>query len=268
MRKYRIYSLLLFLVCSFIPYFIINLFPASCGYGICVLFYYVEIFLVSLVSAVTYYKFNRKFNRKFKINNTLQLLMISLIAGCFLIYLYPKGEYYPSTQISKAKHVYNNYENLKPSDLFSAIEHRDFILITALYHKYELPKETYSISYCLKNENGGCDTIIKEFNYYFLKDSLVTDRPDLTYKLDSSKECFTIIDTIAQVGFELKLGYPQLGKFKSSLDGASYNLSDNGSELTAITKEFEHHRILIDKKTPKFEYQFTQLFERYLKLKK
>jgi uncharacterized ion transporter superfamily protein YfcC len=107
------------------------------------LFYYPFIFLVGGLSALAYLKFSDRL----KLNKTVLFLIILLVDFALLTYFYPRGEYFPANQIRVARQVGNDYENLNPIDIFKATEDRNFLLVTALYHKFNLPPEIYDVSY-------------------------------------------------------------------------------------------------------------------------
>lgn len=153
---------MIFLFCVTISILTLSLFPTPCGYGLCLLIYYPIIFLVGGLSACTY----NEFNEKIKISKTIFLAIILVLDFALLTYFYSRGEYCPTNQLSVARQVSSNYDNLQSFDIFKATEDRDFLMITALYHKFNLPTETYSVRYCFIDTNGSCETIYKEFNYF------------------------------------------------------------------------------------------------------
>ncbi len=262
MTKKKVTTLLLFLLCVTIPTLILSLFPSPCGYGLCLLIYYPIIFLASGLSAWTYYKFGDRI--KFK--KTFSLLIILLLDFAFLFYFYPKGEYSPTNQLRVARQVAKDYENLKPIDIFKATENRNFLLITALYHKYNLPTETYLIKFCSIDKNGSCDSVFKEFHYFISGNKVVTNNPDFDYDLDLKEGSLSFNDSIEQIEFSIKVGYPDFGKYRKDFTNTSSEISDSGERVTALAKDIGNFRVIVDVTKPKFEYGFTKLFEKYLKI--
>lgn len=264
MTKKKVTTLLLFLLCVTIPTLILSLFPSPCGYGLCLLIYYPIIFLAGGLSAWTYYTFGDRV----KLKKSVSLLIILLLDFAFLSYLYPKGEYSPTNQLREAIQVAKSYENLKPIDIFKATEDKNFLLITALYHKYNLPTETYLVKYCSIDEIGSYDTIFKEFKYFISDNKVVTNNLDFDYNLDLKEGLFTFNDSIEQIQFSFKVGYPDFGKYRETFTNTSSEISDSGERVTALTKDTMNFRVIVEETKPKFEYRFTRLFEKYLSLKK
>ncbi len=262
MNKKRVITILTFLFCVTIPILTLSLFPTPCGYGLCLLVYYPIIFLVGGLSAWTYYKFRDKI----KFSKTAFWLIILLLDFTLLTYFYPKGEYFPINQIRIAREVVDDYDNLKPVDIFKATEDRNFLMITALYYKFNLPTETYNVRYCFIDSNGSCDTIHKEFNYFIKDNKVVTNNADFRYDLDLIKSSFSYTDTVAKQGFVFKVGYPDFGKYRKDFTNTSSDLSDKGERVTGLVKDIGNLRVIVDETRPKFEYGFTTLFEKYLSL--
>lgn len=262
MTKKKAPTLLLFLLCVTIPTLTLSLFPSPCGYELCLLIYYPIIFLAGGLSAWTYYKFGDRI----KLKKTFSLLIILLLDFAFLSYFYPKGEYSPINQLRVARQVAKDYDNLKPIDIFKATEESNFLLITALYHKYNLPTETYLVRYCSIDKNGSCDKVFKEFNYFISGNKLVTNNPDFDYDLDLKEGSFSFNDSFEQIEFTIKLGYPDFGKYRETFTNSSSEISDSGERVTALAKDIKKFRVIVDETKPKFEYGFTRLFEKYLSL--
>jgi hypothetical protein len=264
MNKKRVTAILIFLFCVTIPILTLSLFPTPCGYGLCLLIYYPIIFLVGGLSAWTYYKFSDKI----KFNKTIFLALILVLDLTLLTYFYPKSEYFPTSQLSVARQIANNYDNLQPIDILKATEDRNFLMITALYHKFKLPKETYNVSYCFIDTNGSCDTIYNEFHYFISDYKVVTDNSKFHYELDLKDGSFTFIDTVENQDFTFKVGYPNFGKYRKDFTNTSSDLSDKGERITGLVKDIGTLRVTVDETQPKFEYGFTRLFEKYLSLTK
>lgn len=264
MSKKKILALLIFLLCVIIPIMTLSLFPTSCGYGLCLLIYYPIIFLIGGISAWAYFKFSDRI----KLNKTVLFLLIFILDLTLLTYFYPKGEFFPANQIRLAKQVQNDYEKLKPIDIFKATKNRNFLLISALYHKYKLPRETYNVSYCLIDKKGSCDTIFKEFNYFIMDNKVVTDNSNFTYNLNLNEGSFSFSDRVKQTDFVFKVGYPDFGKYKNTFTNTSGEITDQGEKITGLVKDVGRLRIIVDENNPKFEYGFTRLFEEYLSLTK
>lgn len=264
MNKKRVITILTFLFCVTIPILTLSLFPTPCGYGLYLLVYYPFIFLVGGLSAWAYYKLSEKI----KLSKTAFLLIILLLDFTLLTYFYPKSEYFPTNQIRIARQVVDDYDSLKPIDIFKATEERNFLMITALYRKFNLPSETYSIRYCFIDNNGSCDTTHKEFNYFIQDSKLVTNNSDFHYDLDLREGSFSFTDTVAREGFVFKVGYPDFGKYRKDFTNTSSDLSDNGERVTGLVKDIGNLRVIVDETRPKFEYGFTTLFEKYLSLTK
>lgn len=264
MNKKKVTTILIFLLCVTIPTLILSLFPTPCGYGLCLLVYYLIIFLVGGLSAWTYYKFSDKI----KFSKTAFLLIIMLLGFTLLTYFYPKGEYFPINQIRTAREVVDDYDNLKPVDIFKATEERNFLMITALYHKFNLPTKIYNVRYCLIDSNGSFDTIYKEFNYFIQDNKVVTNNSNFHYDLDLREGSFSFTDTVAKQDFVYKVGYPDFGKYRKDFTNTSSDLSDKGERVTGLVKDIGNLRVIVDETPPKFEYGFTTLFEKYLSLTK
>jgi hypothetical protein len=264
MTKKKITYFSIFLICVAIPILTLSLFPTPCGYGLCLLFYYPFIFLVGGLSAFFYLKFSDRL----KLNKAVFFLIILLVDFTLLTYLYPKGEYFPLNQIQIASQVDRNYENLKPIDIFKAIEDRNFLQITALYHKFNLPPEIYDVSYCFIDSNESCDTIYRKFNYFIMDNKIVSNNPDFNYNLDLNEGDFSFIDNVEQNSFKFKVGYPDFGKYKKSFTNTSSEISDKGERITGLVKDTEALRVMVFESKPKFEYGFTSILEKYLDLTK
>lgn len=259
----KIFAILILFLCVTIPILTLSLFPTPCGYGLCLLFYYPIIFITAGLSAWAFYKFNDKL----RVNKYVLFLIIMLFVIFVLSFFYPKGEYLPTNQLQMAKQVLNDYEHLEPTDIFKATKNRDFLRITALYHKFNLPTEIYDVRYCFIDEKGSCDTMYREFNYFILDNQIVTNNPDFNYNLDPSEGSFSFTDTVDQIHFQFKVGYPDLGKFRKTFTNTSSEISDSGTRVTGLVKDIESLRVIVDENKPKFEYGFTKLFERYLCLR-
>ena len=132
-----------FLLSVSIPILTLSLFPSSMGNDIyCMLFYYPLLFLIGGLSAWTYYRFRDRI----KLNKTVLFLLILMLDFAILTSFYPKGKYSPTNQLRVARQEANDYKNLKPVDIFKAIDDRNFLRITALYHKFNLPTEFYVVT--------------------------------------------------------------------------------------------------------------------------
>lgn len=262
MTKKKVTTILIFILCVTIPVLTLSLFPTPCGYGLCLLAYYPIIFLVGVLSAWTYYKYSDRV----RLNKAVSVSLIILVDFALLTYFYPKGEYFPTNQLRVARQVANDYENLKPVDIFKATKERNFLLITALYYKYNLPTETYGLRYYFIDKNGSCDTIFKEFNYFISDNKVVTNNPNFHYYLNLKEGSFSFTDTVEKQDFTFKVGYPDFGKYKNTFTNASSELSDKGERVTGLVKDIGTLRVIVDGIRPKFEYGFTRLFEKYLSL--
>ncbi len=249
MNKKKIIAILIFLLCVSIPYLILSMFPSSMGNDIyCMLFYYPLLFLIGGLSAWAY----NQFRDRVKLNKAVLLLLILLLDFTILTSFYPKGQYSPINQLRVARQVTNDYKNLKPVDIFKAIDDRNFLRITALYHKFNLPPEFYIVRYCFNDTKTkgiydpySCDTMYKEFDYFFMDNRVVTNNPDFDYNLDLNEGSFSFTDTVEKIDFNIKFGYPNFGA--------------NGR-----FKEIETLRVIVFETKPTFEYGFTNLFEQYL----
>lgn len=259
----KVLTLLILILSVTIPILTMSLFPTPCGFGICLLFYYPIIFITGGLSAWAFYKFYDKL----KVNRYVLFLIILFFDFFLLTYFYPKGEYFPTNQLRTAKQVVKDYDNLKPIDIFKATEDRDFLRITALYHKFNLPTEIYNVRYCFIDEKGSCDTMYSEFNYFIMDNQIVTNNPDFNYNLDPNEGSFSFIDTVDQIDFQFKVGYPDFGKYRKTFTNTSSEISDYGTRVTGLVKDIEYLRVIVDENKPKFEYGFTKLFERYLSLR-
>jgi hypothetical protein len=184
-----------------------------------------------------------------------------------LTFFYPKGEYLPTNQLQMAKQALNDYEDLEPTDIFEATKNRDFLRIIALYHKFNLPTEIYDVRYCFFDEKGSCDTMYREFNYLIMDNQIVTNNSDFKYNLDHSEGSFSFTDTVEQIDFQFKVGYPDFEKFRENFTNTSSEISDSETRVTGLVKDIESLRVIVDENKPKFEYGFTKLFERYLSLR-
>ena len=262
MTKKKVITILIFLLCVTIPILTLSLFPTPCGYGLCLLVYYPFIFLVGGLSAWTYHKFSVRFKR----NKSILFLLIFIIDFALLTYFYPKGEYFPTNQLRVARQEANDYGNLKPVDIFKATDDRNFLRITALYHKFNLPTEIYDVRYCFFDINGSCDTMYREFNYFIMDKKVVTNNPDFNYNLDLNEGYFTFKDTVEKIDFNFKVGYPDFGKYRKTFTNTSSEISDKGTRVTGLVKDIETLRVIVNETKPKFEYRFTKLFEQYLSL--
>lgn len=261
MTKRTITTIFIFLFSVVLPTWILSFFPTPCGgYGLCLLVFYPTIFLIGLISGWTYFKFSDRI----KLKKWLQVILLLLVDILLLTYFYPKGEFFPLNQIKQAQIVANNYGQLKSTDIFKATEQRNFLLITALYHKFQLPKETYSVTYCLTDTIGSCDTTIKTFNYFIKDNKVFTDNSSIHFELNLIDSSLTFVDTVQQTIINFKIGYPDFGKYKKDFDNTSADLTDNGIKITGLVKDFHNLRVMTNENLPKFEYKFTRLFEKYL----
>jgi hypothetical protein len=196
MKRRTIIAILILIFCIAVPTWVASFFPSVCGdpYGLCVFIFYPTIFLIGLVSGFVYYKFSDRV--KFK--KWLQVILILIVDTLLICWAYPKGDFSPFNQIKEARQVANIYEQLKPTDIFEATEKRNFNLITALYHKFHLPKETFTVTYCLIDTTGSCDTTIKTFNYFIKDNKVFTDNPSIHFNLNLTEGSLTFIDTLQQ----------------------------------------------------------------------
>jgi hypothetical protein len=230
----------IFIFCVFVPVWVLSFFPTPCGYGLCLLVYYPIIFAVGLISGWIYYKFNDKI----KLNKGIQVILILSLDISLLIYFYPKGEFFPTTQISEAKRVVAHYGELKPTDIFEATEKRDFLLITALYHKFKLPKETYTVTYCLTDTSGSCDSFFKTFNYFIKDNKVFSDNPSIHFEINLTDNSLTFMDTVQQTSINFKVGYPDFGKYRNEFDNSSSDLSDKGERVTGLVRDIDSLRVV------------------------
>lgn len=260
MTTKRINSLLIFIFSAIIPIIVLYLFPVSCGYGLCLFFYYPLIFIVAGLSAWVYLKFSEKI----QINRTLQAFIVVIINLTLLTYFYPKGEFLPLRQIKIATKVSQDYKKLKQADLFDAVESRNFLLVTALYHKFNLPEEMYAVSYCLIDSLGRCNETFKEFKYFIKNNKLISNDSTVLYELDVKEGTLFFIDTINQTPISLNVGYPNFGKFESDFSNISANLIDSGRKIIGLGKDIGVIRVSINEDNPKVEYGFSKLFKSYL----
>lgn len=260
MTKRIFIAILIFAFCVFVPVWVLSFFPTPCGYGLCLLIYYPIIFAVGLISGWIYYKFNDKI----RLNKAIQVILLLLLDVFLLGYFYPKGEFFPINQISEAKRVVAQYGELKPTDIFEATEKRDFLLITALYHKFNLPKETYTVTYCLTDTSGSCQTFFKTFNYFIKDNKVFSDNPSIHFEINPTDSSLTFMDTVEHTTINFKVGYPYFGKYRNDFDNSSSDLSDKGERVTGLVRDIDSLRIVNTENLPKFEYKFTRLFESYL----
>lgn len=260
MTTRSIIAVLIFLFCVALPTLVLSFFPTPCGYGLCLLVFYPTIFLIGLISGFAYYKFSDKF----KLRKWSQVALILLVDTLLITYFYPKGEFSPLYQITEARKVINIYGQLKPTDIFDATEKRNFNLITALYHKFKLPKETYTVTYCLIDTTGSCDTTIKTFNYFIKDNKVFTDNSLIHFALDLTMGSLTFTDTVQQTIITFKVGYPDFGKYKIEFDNHSTDLTEKGERVTGLVKDIDNLRVMTIENLPKFEYKFEILFDKYL----
>lgn len=261
MTRRSIIAILIFLFCVALPTWVLSFFPTPCGgYGLCMLVFYPTIFLLGLISGFVYYKFSDKI----KFRKWLQVVLILFVDILLITFFYPKGEFSPFYQIPEARKVVSIYGQLKPTDIFDATEKRNFNLITALYHKFKLPKETYTVTYCLFDTTGSCDTTIKTFNYFIKDNKVFTDNSSIHFALDLTEGSLTFIDTVQQIIITFKVGYPDFGKYKKEFDNTSGELTDKGERITGLVKDIGNLRVMTNENLPKFEYKFERLFEKYL----
>ena len=141
---------------------------------------------------------------------------------------------------------------------------RNFNLITANYHKFKLPKETYTVTYCFFDSTGSCDTTFKTYNYFVKDNKVFTDDTSIRFKLNFSEGSLTLIDKVQETNINLKVGYPNFGKYRSEYTGTSSESSNKGERITGLTKDIGNLRIMVYENLPKFEYKFERLFEKYL----
>lgn len=261
MTKRSIIAILIFLFCVALPTWVLSFFPTPCGgYGLCMLVFYPTIFLIGLISGFIYYKFSDKV--KFK--KSLQVVLILVVDILLITYFYPKGEFSPFYQIPEARKVVSIYGQLKPTDIFEATEKRNFNLITALYHKFKLAKETYTVTYCLFDTIGSCDTTIKTFNYFIKDNKVFTDNSSIHFALDLTESSLTFTDTVQKTTINFKVGYPDFGKYKNDFGNRSSDLTAKGERITGLVKDIGNLRVMTNENLPKLDYKFEQLFEKYL----
>ena len=260
MTKQSVISILIFTYCIVLPTWVLSFFPTPCGYGLCLLVYYPIIFLVGIISGLYYYKFSNRI----KLAKWIQVVFILIIDFLLISYFYPKSEYHPFCQITEARIVIDIYEELEPTDIFEATEKRNFNLITANYHKFKLPKETYTVTYCFFDSTGSCDTTFKTYNYFVKDNKVFTDDTSIRFKLNFSEGSLTLIDKVQETNINLKVGYPNFGKYRSEYTGTSSESSNKGERITGLTKDIGNLRIMVYENLPKFEYKFERLFEKYL----
>lgn len=257
MTKRITIAILISLFCVAFPNWVLSLFPTPCGgYGICMIVFYPTIFLLGLISGLAYFKFSNKI----KFGKWLLVVIILVLNILLIAYFYPKGEFSPFYQIPEARKVAGIYEQLKPIDIFDATEKRNFNLITALYHKFNLPKETYTVSYYLLDTTGSFDTTIKTFNYFIKDNQVFTDDASIHFALDLTEESLTFTDTVQPTTIYFKVGYPDFGKYKTDFDNRSEDLTGT----TGLVKDIGNLRVTASKNSPKFDYKFERLFEKYL----
>lgn len=260
MTKRSLIAISIFIFCVLVPVWVLSFFPTPCGYGLCLLVYYPTIFAIGLISGWIYYKFNDKI----KLNKGIQIIILIVLDISLLTYFYPKGEFFPTNQISEAKRVIAQYGELKPTDIFEATEKRDFLLITALYHKFNLPKETYTVNYCLTDTSGSCVTFLKTFNYFIKDNKVFSDNPSIHFEINPTDSSLTFMDTVQHTTINFKVGYPDFGKYRNEFDNSSSDLTNTSERVTGLVKDIDSLRIVTDENLPKFEYKFTKLFDSYL----
>lgn len=244
MNNKKITSILIFLICVSIPILIMRMFPSTMGDDLyCMFFYYPLIFLISGFIVWTY----NKYRDSVKLNKAVFILLILLFYSTILTSFYPKGEYSPVNQLRLARQVTKDYKNLKPFDIFNAIDNKNYLQITALYHKFNLPTEIYVVKYCFNDTILSCDNMYRKFNYFFLDNNVVTNHPDFHFNLDLDKGLFSFTDTIEKKDFNITVSYPNFG-------------------ATAYYKDLKPMRVIVFETKPKFEYGFTKLFEYYLNI--
>ncbi len=260
MTRRSIIAIVIFLFCVALPTWVLSFFPTPCGFGFCLLFFCPTIFLIGLISGLAFYKFSDKI----KLRKGLQVALVLVVDSLLITFFYPKGEFSPVYQISESKKVAGIYGQLKPTDIFEATEKRNFNLITALYHKFKLPKETYTVTYCLFDTTGSCDTTIKIFNYFIKDNKVFTDNSSIHFALDLKEGSLTFTDTVQSTTITFKVGYPDFGKYKKDFDNSSSDLTEKGERITGLVKDIGYLRVMTNENLPKFEYKFEQLFEKYL----
>ena len=249
MNKKKVIAILIFLLSVSIPILTLSLFLSSMGNDIyCMLFYYPLLFLIGGLSAWTYYRFRDRI----KLNKTVLFLLILMLDFAILTSFYPKGKYSPTNQLRVARQEANDYKNLKPVDIFKAIDDRNFLRITALYHKFNLPTEFYVVRYCFNDTEGSCsrggsDKMYREFDYFFMDNKVVSNNPDFDYNLDLNEGSFSFSDTVKKIDFNLKIDYPNFG-------------------ASARLKYIDTLTVIVFENKFTSEYGYTNLFEQYLNI--
>jgi hypothetical protein len=244
MNKKKAKAILIFLLCVSIPILILALFTSTMGEDLyAMFFYYPLIFLVGGLSAWAYYKFGERV----KIHKAVWLILILLMDFVILISFYPKGGNSPINQLRVARQVVHDYENLEPVDLFEAIDKRHYLRITALYHKFSLPKEIYVVKYCFNDNILNCETLYRKFDFLIMDNKVVSNNPDFDCQLDLKEGSFTFSDTVETIDFQMTINYPHFG-------------------VTARWKDIGNLRVIVFETKPKFDYGFTKLFEKCLNI--
>lgn len=244
MNKKKAIAILIFLVCVTIPILTLALFPSTMGEDLfAMFFYYPLIFLVGGLSAWTYYKFGNRI----RLHQAVFLFLIFLLDFAILASFYPKGDNSPINQLRLARQVANDYENLETVDIFPAIDNKDFLRITALYHKFSLPAEIYVVKYCYNDTILNCETLYRKFDFLIMDNKVVSNNPDFDYQLDLNEGSFSFSDRVDTIDFQMTISYPDFG-------------------ATAQWKDIGNLRVIVFQTKPKFVYGFTKLFEKYLNI--
>lgn len=264
MKNRLIISIVIFLICWLIPMIIYNLFPDPCGgYGLCFIIFYPFVIFISLLTACAFYYFSKKINFKKPL-----LAIIFLFAGLLIIaYFYPKGKFNAFNQIKLSIEISGNYHLLKPTDIFHASVERDNLLITALYHKFNLPEEIYYVKYCTTKGDNRCDSLFHRMNYFVYEGMIYTDNHEFNFNLNIADSSLSFVDHFFDTIIVITVGYPEFGKYREDFDSHTADIK-NGLSYTGLSKNFDNFRVFVGVSRPKFEYPFTKIFEWYLNLRK
>jgi len=236
----------------------LSFFPTPCGYGLCLLIYYPAMFVTGGVSAVIYHKLSNQIN----INKIIFVILILVVDFTVLTLTYPTGEYHPLNQWKLAQAAYERYDELIPTDLFESIDSRNFLLTSAIDHKFEIPDHVFELNCCKVDSTGSCQKTIKKIKFYVLNDSLIITKQDSLINLNN--QIINIKGQLDTIFFDLRFSVKEFGRFKQEFDDFSSNLGERGTGVTGLTKDQENIRIMIWKQPSKFEYKFTHYFGQFL----
>jgi hypothetical protein len=251
-------SLIVFVLFIATPIMVINLFPSPCILGFCLFVYYLLCIFIAVISIIVIYL--TKKNKKY---NLLILFLIILINTVVLILLYPESEFSPSKQFSNAIEIIQNYDNLKPEDIFDAVKNKKHLLITALCCKYELATEMYTVEYCHINKNGICDYELKKYNYTFNNNKIIINNKYTGYTFDKDYLIFT--DSISSKEYILEIGTNSFCANNNLYNCTSIIFPINSQEFNITSKDIGNTRVIVSRIQSRLNYGFNSLFKKYIK---